>query len=332
MELEKTYDDYIEQYIEHKNDIKQITMKNETKCDNCNEETEIVENLKDGVVVCNNCGNICENEIIMDTPEWVYYGNDDSKKGGDPARCYPINHLYKNSSTLILGEGKTKYKSKYKTIFAQSLITMDPEDRKLYNTIEGENGIKKLINRQLPQSIVYRTSLLCKKFNKIFNEDGTYKVLRGNTRKGFISACIYYACQKESINKSKTDICEITRCDLIDLNKGIKILSDNLNIKLESKYSIDYVEIYANNLNLDNEIIEIVKDTAFYSEQYIYDKTPQAIAAGSIYYVLKDLDMLKYMNNKNKRLKDVFGITMVTVTKVYKLIKENEDKILKHLE
>lgn len=327
-------ENYLDEYINNKYnpEIKESVQLLEYKniCENCNDSSNLDKDETNGVLVCLKCGLVNENQIISNEPEWNWYGSEDSRKSSDPARCYMVNHLYKNSLTLIIGNGKTNFKNKYKTMLAQSLIAMDPTDKKLYNMIDGINGIKKLIRGQLPPKIIERTSVLCKKYNEILNEDGSHKVHRGGIRKGILSACIYYACQQENINKSIRDISQITGSEYLEVVKGIKILTEEVHIQVDSKDAVNFVELYGNNLGLSLNILELSKDIALYSQEYITDKTPQAIASGSIYYVLNRLDMLSnYLHNK--KLENEFKITMVTIIKVYNLILSKENQILKNL-
>ena len=59
---------------------------NESCCNNS--ENECIVN---DVTICNLCGKIVSN--IIDTPEWRFYGADDTKSS-DPTRCgMPVNIL-----------------------------------------------------------------------------------------------------------------------------------------------------------------------------------------------------------------------------------------------
>ena len=57
-----------------------------------------------GVIECSKCSKIISN--ILSTPEWRYYGADDTKSG-DPTRCgMPLNALLPDSSvgSIILNQ------------------------------------------------------------------------------------------------------------------------------------------------------------------------------------------------------------------------------------
>ena len=65
------------------------------KCRHCNKITDF--KIEDGYKWCSECGE--NNGIFIDTtPEWRYYGSEDSKSS-DPTRCgMPVNNLLCNMS------------------------------------------------------------------------------------------------------------------------------------------------------------------------------------------------------------------------------------------
>src|SRR3989344_4740982 len=74
--------------------------KKETLCINCKKDI-FVEDYKNGVIICKNCGQVI-NEIIDVNPEWKSYDNDNSN-----ARCSTsINNLLPQSAlgTNIVGK------------------------------------------------------------------------------------------------------------------------------------------------------------------------------------------------------------------------------------
>ncbi len=79
-------------------------------CEMCN--TALAFN-EDNLLTCMNkqCG-IIYNNLVDNTAEWRFYGQNDSNNGSDPTRCgMPINNLLEESSygCKILCQGKASY-------------------------------------------------------------------------------------------------------------------------------------------------------------------------------------------------------------------------------
>ena len=70
--------------------------KKEKCCDNVDNHS-----LEEEVIICKLCGKFINN--IINSPEWRYYGSEDSKRG-DPTRCgMPVNLLLPKSSIKAPG-------------------------------------------------------------------------------------------------------------------------------------------------------------------------------------------------------------------------------------
>ena len=71
------------------------TEKNETKVIDCCDDTDNY-SLHNGIIICKKCKSTITN--IIDTPEWRFYGSEDTKNS-DPTRCgMALNPLLPDSS------------------------------------------------------------------------------------------------------------------------------------------------------------------------------------------------------------------------------------------
>ena len=89
--------DAFDQHYDFLNSL-ETSKKTEEKVKCC----EIKENYQDfeGIIKCRVCLNTISN--ISDSPEWRYYGSNDSKSS-DPTRCgMPINNLLPGNLLLVL--------------------------------------------------------------------------------------------------------------------------------------------------------------------------------------------------------------------------------------
>ena len=121
------------------NKIKQLPIINENdeeKCINCNQYSDF--KIEDGYKWCSECGE--NNGIYIDvSPEWRYYGSEDSKSS-DPTRCgLPVNNLLYNMccGTMISSRGNSPEVKSLRTI--HKYITSNYNDRAILSIFEGLN-------------------------------------------------------------------------------------------------------------------------------------------------------------------------------------------------
>ena len=107
-------------------------------CRNCNTITDF--KIEDGYKWCSECGE--NNGIFIDTtPEWRFYGSEDSKSS-DPTRCgMPVNNLLSNMScgTMISSKGNSPEVKRLRTI--HKYITSNYNDRAILSIFENLNII-----------------------------------------------------------------------------------------------------------------------------------------------------------------------------------------------
>ena len=286
--------------------------------------------IDQGVVKCSVCSNIISN--ISVNPEWRFYGNNDSKSS-DPTRCgMPVNALLPESSVgssvSLITTGKTMNQiRKY-----QQYQGMPYKERSLYKVfveiqdICSKNNISlKIINE-------------AKSLYKIISST---KISRGANRQGIIAACVYFACKECEVPRSSKEIAEIFNLKIPVMTKGVKrcqeIISMNKNNKnrLSKKDSInpnDFIERFCNKLNISEENIEIINLICKLSinENIISENTPPSIAAGCIFYFIKNNDI----TISKKEISSICKISEVTINKCTKKLENNDQlfsKILKEV-
>ena len=169
----------------------------------------------EGFPLCSN--NICglmQTNIVDHTPEWRYYGGDDTSSG-DPTRCgMPINPLLKESSfgcKVLVGNGSSYEMRKIRRY--TDWLGMPYKEKSQYDefqkiTILGsQGGIPKII---IDEAIRY---------HKKISEQKTF---RGLNRTGIIAASIYIACSLNKYPRTAKEIADIFNLDNTSATKGCK--------------------------------------------------------------------------------------------------------------
>jgi len=290
------------------------TKSNELVC--CN----IIENHKNtnGVIECFKCSKIISN--ILSTPEWRYYGADDTKSG-DPTRCgMPLNLLLPDSSvgSIILNQySKDKNMNQIKKY--QEWSSMTYKERSTYKVY---NIITDICKKYDFAKVI---EIEAKSLYKIISET---KISRGNNRKGIIASCIYFACKTCNVPRSQKEIAQIFNLKIPIMTKGCKLfqeiihMSKNKNrvLNADSITSEDFIERFCNKLNIDESHIANIKKIEINSRNtsIISEVRPDSIAAGSIllYCKLNNLEVDK------GKISEISRISEVTINKCCKKLQD----------
>ena len=275
------------------------------------------------IIICKKCNKTISN--ILDSPEWRYYGSEDTKSS-DPTRCgMPVNVLLPESSVgTVVSNQFSKDKGMYKVKEYQSWTSMTYKERSKYKVfIEIIEVCKK---NSLPQVIINEA----KSLYKIISDT---KISRGNNRKGIIAACIYFACKTCNVSSSSKEIADMFNIKISILTKGCKNFQDILNMsenknrinKADSIIPTDFIDRFCNRLSLlDKDILNIKKIAKkIHSLNLISDIRPDSFASGCI---------LLYCYNKNlninkKQIANISKISEVTINKCFKKLENNKNDI-----
>jgi transcription initiation factor TFIIIB Brf1 subunit/transcription initiation factor TFIIB len=177
----------------------------ETYCNVCNTDDSVI---NDGEMrVCTNCGTQ-HGDIIDDSAEWRYYGNEDNKRGADPTRCgMPHNQILGISSlsTVVIGHGFEKYR---KLSRWNGLTHKERELIKLLNELRRKCNIE-----NLPESVTEKTIHMWKTISEDY-------IKRGTSKESLYAACFVYALQDSGITRSTDEICKLFGIKQKKLTKG----------------------------------------------------------------------------------------------------------------
>jgi transcription initiation factor TFIIIB Brf1 subunit/transcription initiation factor TFIIB len=288
-------------------------------CNSCNSENSIVQDDKEGYLVCTNCGTI-NNELLDHTPEWNSFNTDYISSG----RCGLATNFFLPKSSL----GTTMAGSNYNRLKKlQNWGSMPYKERSLYLVIDEINtrcekyGIKK--------NIIDDAKLMYKKISEskhtIGKNKGKYIIIRGLNRKSVIGACVFYACKLNNDTRSPKEIAKIFGLKITDITKGCKqflSLIDDYNSvdKLDSSIPEHFVKRFCNALKIHKQYTEIALTIASNIKKLgiVSDHTPPSVAAGSILLMSK----MNKLTLTKKSISNKFSISEVTISKIYNKIEE----------
>jgi transcription initiation factor TFIIB len=270
------------------------------------------------IIVCSKCGKSINN--IINSPEWRYYGSEDSKRS-DPTRCgMPVNLLLPNSSVGTTINNRGNYMDRLST--RQRWNSMPYKERSKYKIFV---DIETKCNTNNIPKIIVETS------KSLYSVIAETKISRGQNRKGVIAACVFNACKECKVPRSIKEISKIFDIDSKVLTKGCKNYTEIIRLNKSSinRYQNldtiqlgDFIDRFCYNLSINEEDTRIIKTVAEVSDDLhlTYDNTPPAMATGCIYLVSK----LKEINLSKKDISEKCNISEVTINKCYKKLEGNE--------
>ena len=301
-------------------------------CTNCG-SSEFVEDQLLGVIVCS-CGQVVDN-LYDYRPETRTY-DDDTKQD--------MNRYNKVTNELLpLSSLGTRLPSNIRGTLQKlhNWSAMPYRERSLYNDFKKINlacdnlNLKK--NIQQASNIFYAAAKSCK--HEGGDNDGKHIITRGKNNKGIQGGSIWIACKTNNTPIIAKDIADKFNLTVKELNKGIKSLIKLLNIKnmtvqLKVIGSEEYVQKYCNQMNIKeeytNQAIKIAKNIDRLN--IITEHTQFSIAATSV-LIMAELNCINNMTKK--ALKNLFGVSNVTIGKTYKKLEKikhiliDDDKVNK---
>ena len=297
---------------EDTDDEENIISKSELYCNKCLKES--IKNIK-GELICMSCST-CYGVSIDSGAEWRFYGSDDSK-GADPNRCgMPTNSLlpeFSIGSIIPYRNNESFHMKKIRNY--NTWIGSCYREKSLYNVFESISIRAK--NYGIPNCIIEDAKYKYKIISEV-------KISRGENRIGIIASCLFIACYENKSRRSIKEIAEIFKIPPTSMTKGFKKFNEiMLSLKPEYKdkfnscisESVDFINRFCSNLNLEKEIIDICRYVCNKIEQYdlVSENTPTSKTAGSIYLVvyLFDLDISK------KDISNTCSTSDVTICKCF---------------
>lgn len=286
-----------------------------SKCSRCN-SSEFVEDYTLGIIVCS-CGEVINNlyDVAPDNKNY----DDDSKQeikryNKVTNELLPLSSLGTRLPTNIRGNLQK----------IQNWGAMPYRERSLYNDFKIINekceilGLTK--NIQNSANIFYRAAKSCKHQNG--DNEGKHIITRGKNNKGIQGGSIWIACKKNNTPISTKDIAEQFNLTIKELNKGIRNLIKLLGIKnmpvqINVIGSEEYVKKYCTEMNIKNEYMEQAIKIAKNIDKLniITEHTHFSIAATSV-LIMAELNSITNLTKKS--LKNIFGVSNVTISKAYR--------------
>lgn len=276
--------------------------------------------MDQGMLRCKKCLSIISN--ITNQPEWRYYGSGDSKSL-DPTRCgMPVNSLLPESSvgSTVAFNSNTKTMNQIRKY--QQWNGMPYKERSLYKVFLEIQEICKKNN--IPNIIINGAKSLYSIVSKT-------KISRGSNRKGIIAACVYFSCKECNVPRSSKEIAEMFSINSTVMTKGVKKCQEIIYMNKKNKLRLTnsesirpkhFIARFCNKLKMDDEVTKRIIDICNISidKNIISENTPPSIAAGCIFYFIKNNEI----SISKKDISEICKISEVTINKCTKKLEKNK--------
>lgn len=269
----------------------------------------IVTDGNTGEICCTGCGSVLIEKIEIMTPE--HRSSEQNVGSGRSGGRVSLTMADMGLSTVIGTKnndatGKSLSVDMKNTFYRLRIwdarSRSHSADRSLNSALVLLNSIKEKL--AVPDTVVENTAILYRKAL-------VKKLTRGHNIAGVISASLYISCKEANVPRTLADVADASNISVKDLSRHVRLLVKNLDLKLESYDSSEFVTRIASVAQISEKtqrhalsILANAKEKGFAE-----GKNPVAMAASSLY-------LSCMMNNENKSQKKIAaasGVSMVTI-------------------
>lgn len=303
-------------------DIKVKDVIDINKCDYCDNTNVVI--TVDGFIVCESCDAVKNINIKNGINEYQDDGSNSYSYGS------PINQLYPKSSmgTTVKIRGNTKLNY----IIRQN--NMPYKEKSRYNIFKNQiqqrcrdNNITQVISDTA--KILYKRICDCKHLSG--ERKGEDQIRRCVNLRSMIAICVFQACKEHNQPISTKKIAQIYDLNIKNINSAHRqfmelIKLHNIEINDKNTTSTDFIRPYGEILEIEDKYIDLAIDVSNNINRFNIATThePPSVAAGCILLISN----LYNLNVEKKKIREIFDISEVTISKAYRAIKPNTQFII----
>ena len=297
----------------------------ENLCIDCG-GNEIIEDEKNGSIVCITCGSVQDDHIINECDEGKNYENSmgvrkNQSRHGHYNEFNPYDslgtYIPKDTYILITRSDGTTYRADLSKL--NMMVSQNGKERSYNNTVKIFDNLE--FNQDIHKSVIDNSKRIWAEISK--SNDIIY---RGSNRNGILACCILYSSYSTERPLDRTTLCKIMNIDKRDLSHGeplfknlIKdtVFKDILNYSLKDR-SLNKFSKYVSDLNLDYSIVN--ECTNLYNTINIKSLKEKSIISGILWYIIVKNKLEDKITKKE--LSTVTNVTIPTLNKSFQKINE----------
>jgi len=304
------------------------------RCNDCGSD-DLIEDRKQGDVVCRNCGLVIFGHIVDFTSEWRSFADD--QRNNDPNRVGgPLHPLLESSIGTLISKGlRGSNCLNERLVKTQNQNRIQRTDRFL---IQAFNKIIVFLEKAfLSQGLKEKVEELFKLyFNHLtLRSDGsrTKCALRNDETLSIIAASIFIVCRNEGIPRTFKEISDVTKVPKKEIGARVRAIEKSLwGIRIcKNRNTENFVSRFCFKLGLPPETWKLAENVAkvVREKDGLYGRTYTSVAAASIYIVVQ-LPLCEFKCSL-KEIAETVGISEMTIRAAHKAMYPYRNEILKYL-
>jgi len=295
------------------------------ECPECNSD-DIVEDWKQGNLVCRDCGLVVQENLVDIGSEWRTFTNEEP--GQDPNRVGgPANPLLESGPTTKIRDERASAGLNR----VQRRNAISASDRYLSDAF---SRISRIVEHfSVSQRVRDRTQEIFKLYydHLTLKPDGTRtRQFKEEETEEIIAACFFIGFRNEGNQRTLKEICALTRVVEQKIGARVKNIEKNVEGVKQSNVAntTDSVARFCSRLGLSRDLVNAA--TYIYEQvrekEGVHGRQPKSIIAASIFIVCQ-LAPADFQRSA-KEIKEVTGVAEVTVRVAYRMIYRHLKSIL----
>ncbi|KAA8493950.1 Transcription initiation factor IIB [Porphyridium purpureum] len=298
------------------------------QCTECGSD-DIVEDWKQGTLVCRGCGLVLQAEIVDLGSEWRTFTSDEP--GQDPNRVGgPANPLLESGPT-------TKIRDELRAAGlnrAQKRNAISSSDRYLMDVFSKIGQIAEHFS--ISKVVVDRTEEIFKRYYDVLTlkPDGTRsRSLPEDETNEIIAAALLIAFRDDGIARSFKEIVTLTKVPKQNIGARVKLIERDIGKSVrhaEPSSASDFIPRYCNRLSLppsvSNAALHVYEKVR--ERDGVYGKQPNSIIAACLYLVCQISRDPEHRKKTPKEIGGVAGVAEATVRQTYRTVQEYTKEIV----
>ncbi|ADV64542.1 transcription initiation factor IIB [Desulfurococcus mucosus] len=287
----------------------------ESKKPKCPQD-KIVYDAAHGEYVCQDTGEVIEEKVIDERPEWRAFTPEErgrrARTGGpvtaavhDMGFATSIDYTDRDAAGRRLTEKKHELVKLRKWQARTRILTS--VERNLAQAMNELDRLADVLN--LPSYVKEEAA-------RIYREAVDRGLVRGRSIESVIAAAIYLACREMKVPRSLDEITRHTRIGRKEIARCYRLLLRELRIKVSTTDPADYVPRIVHGLGLPGQAVKLAIEIINTAKEHgvTGGKDPAGLAAAAVYMAAERLGEKK----TQKEIAHIAGVTEVTVRNRYK--------------
>lgn len=249
-------------------------------CPDCESSEHVIQDDKNGFIVCTNCGTIVSNELIAESYEKRTFTSDSGTSKEESHRVGgPDDGLLGDMGLgTIIGEGGTTNLSKI-----HNNGGLKSTARALMAAFDKTSVLAERLC--LPKSIIDRS-------NELYKRVEESKELKGRKTDSVVTACLFIACRQAGVPRTLKEMCNVAQARNRDVGrcfnkiKKLKLYKKGKRSSGPTSGAVQLMDRFCSKLKLPT-LIKAAKHVVSVATKrgYVEGKTPATLAGGAIFMV-----------------------------------------------